>query len=51
VRRNALSDFTNVKSNGKIAMDLPEDEHSMHRVLRQRMLALANYVASGRADP
>ena len=24
VRRNALSDFTNVKSNGKIAMDLPE---------------------------
>ncbi|WP_170330628.1 DNA gyrase subunit A [Ruegeria arenilitoris] len=25
VRRNALSDFTNVKRNGKIAMDLPED--------------------------
>ena len=25
VRRNALSDFTNVKSNGKIAMKLPED--------------------------
>ncbi|WP_397541513.1 DNA gyrase subunit A [Roseovarius salis] len=25
VRRNALSDFTNVKSNGKIAMRLPED--------------------------
>ena len=25
VRRNALSDFTNVRSNGKIAMDLPED--------------------------
>ena len=24
-RRNALSDFTNVKSNGKIAMKLPED--------------------------
>ena len=24
VRRNALSDFTNVKSNGKIAMDLPD---------------------------
>ena len=24
VRRNALSDFTNVKRNGKIAMDLPE---------------------------
>jgi DNA gyrase subunit A len=24
VRRNALSDFTNVRSNGKIAMDLPE---------------------------
>jgi len=34
-----------------LLMDLPEDEHSMHRVLRQRMLALANYVASGRADP
>jgi DNA gyrase subunit A len=25
VRRNALSDFTNVKANGKIAMRLPED--------------------------
>ncbi len=25
VRRNALSDFTNVKANGKIAMKLPED--------------------------
>jgi len=25
VRRNALSDFTNVRSNGKIAMKLPED--------------------------
>ena len=25
VRRNALSDFTNAKSNGKIAMKLPED--------------------------
>ena len=25
VRRNALSDFTNVKSNGKIAMKLPEE--------------------------
>jgi DNA gyrase subunit A len=25
IRRNALSDFTNVKSNGKIAMKLPED--------------------------
>ncbi|MBO9449547.1 DNA gyrase subunit A [Tropicibacter sp. R16_0] len=25
VRRNALSDFTNVKRNGKIAMDLPEE--------------------------
>ena len=25
VRRNALSDFTNVRSNGKIAMDLPEE--------------------------
>jgi DNA gyrase subunit A len=28
VRRNALSDFTNVKSNGKIAMKLP-DEHTL----------------------
>ncbi len=27
VRRNALSDFTNVKSNGKIAMKLPDDVH------------------------
>ena len=25
VRRNALSDFTNVKANGKIAMKLPEN--------------------------
>ena len=25
IRRNALSDFTNVRSNGKIAMKLPED--------------------------
>ncbi|TKW68348.1 MAG: DNA gyrase subunit A [Paracoccus denitrificans] len=25
VRRNALSDFTNIKSNGKIAMKLPQD--------------------------
>ena len=25
IRRNALSDFTNVRSNGKIAMDLPEE--------------------------
>ncbi len=29
VRRNALSDFTNVKSNGKIAMKLPEDGTSL----------------------
>ena len=27
VRRNALSDFTNVKANGKIAMKLPDDVH------------------------
>ncbi|MEO1563146.1 MAG: DNA gyrase subunit A [Pseudomonadota bacterium] len=27
VRRNALSDFTNVKANGKIAMKLPEGVH------------------------
>ncbi|NNE79488.1 MAG: DNA gyrase subunit A [Silicimonas sp.] len=27
VRRNALSDFTNVKSNGKIAMKLPDEVH------------------------
>jgi DNA gyrase subunit A len=26
VRRNALSDFTNVMRNGKIAMKLPEDD-------------------------
>ena len=25
VRRNALSDFTNVRANGKIAMDLPDN--------------------------
>jgi DNA gyrase subunit A len=29
VRRNALSDFTNVKSNGKIAMKLPDDGTSL----------------------
>ena len=29
VRRNRLSDFTNVKSNGKIAMKLPEEDHAM----------------------
>ena len=29
VRRNALSDFTNVKSNGKIAMKLPDENVSL----------------------
>ncbi|MEO0655667.1 MAG: DNA gyrase subunit A, partial [Pseudomonadota bacterium] len=30
VRRNALSDFTNVKANGKIAMKLPEGVHMVN---------------------
>jgi DNA gyrase subunit A len=37
VRRNALSDFTNVRSNGKIAMDLPEGSNWSMRVLRAKM--------------
>ena len=35
VRRNALSDFTNVRSNGKIAMDLPEGGRIGQRTDRQ----------------
>ena len=38
VRRNALSDFTNVRSNGKIAMDLPGGSNWSMRALQAKMM-------------
>ncbi|WP_439957641.1 DNA gyrase subunit A [Paracoccus albicereus] len=50
VRRNALSDFTNVKSNGKIAMKLPDETT---RLIGVRMATTEDdvmlFTASGRA--
>jgi DNA gyrase subunit A len=49
VRRNALSDFTNVKSNGKIAMKLPEEVSLVNAAIASEeddMLLVTN---SGRA--
>jgi DNA gyrase subunit A len=37
VRRNALSDFTNVMRNGKIAMKLPEDGKRAWRLVNARI--------------
>ncbi|MEM1350842.1 MAG: DNA gyrase subunit A [Pseudomonadota bacterium] len=52
VRRNALSDFTNVKSNGKIAMKF-EDEHADTTLINARIASPEDDVmlvtASGRA--
>ena len=52
VRRNALSDFTNVKSNGKIAMKF-EDEHANTTLINARIASPNDDVmlvtASGRA--
>ncbi|MEM1074902.1 MAG: DNA gyrase subunit A [Pseudomonadota bacterium] len=52
VRRNALSDFTNVKSNGKIAMKF-EDEHANTTLINARIASPEDDVmlvtASGRA--
>ncbi|MGA9409545.1 MAG: DNA gyrase subunit A [Roseobacter sp.] len=52
VRRNALSDFTNVKSNGKIAMKF-EDEHADTTLINARIASPDDDVmlvtASGRA--
>ncbi|WP_227268135.1 DNA gyrase subunit A [Roseobacter weihaiensis] len=52
VRRNALSDFTNVKSNGKIAMKF-EDEHAKTTLINARIASPDDDVmlvtASGRA--
>ncbi|WP_298835936.1 DNA gyrase subunit A [uncultured Roseobacter sp.] len=52
VRRNALSDFTNVKSNGKIAMKF-EDEHAETTLINARIASPDDDVmlvtASGRA--
>ncbi|MEM9638926.1 MAG: DNA gyrase C-terminal beta-propeller domain-containing protein, partial [Pseudomonadota bacterium] len=52
VRRNALSDFTNVKSNGKIAMKF-EDEHAQTTLINARIASPDEDVmlvtASGRA--
>ncbi|MBW4708862.1 DNA gyrase subunit A [Roseobacter sp. YSTF-M11] len=52
VRRNALSDFTNVKSNGKIAMKF-EDEHAQTTLINARIASPDDDVmlvtASGRA--
>ncbi len=52
VRRNALSDFTNVKSNGKIAMKF-EDDHAETTLINARIASPEDDVmlvtASGRA--
>ncbi len=49
VRRNALSDFTNVKSNGKIAMKLPEDVQMVDARICTQDDDVMLVTASGRA--
>ncbi len=49
VRRNALSDFTNVKSNGKIAMKLPEDVSLVNARICQETDDVMLVTAGGRA--
>ncbi len=49
VRRNALSDFTNVKSNGKIAMKLPEDVQMVNARICTEDDDVMLVTASGRA--
>ena len=49
VRRNALSDFTNVKSNGKIAMKLPEDTELVNARIASEDDDVMLITAKGRA--
>ncbi len=49
VRRNALSDFTNVKSNGKIAMKLPEGVQLVNARICTEQDDVMLVTASGRA--
>ncbi len=49
VRRNALSDFTNVKSNGKIAMKLPENVSLVNARIASEDDDVMLITASGRA--
>ncbi len=49
VRRNALSDFTNVKANGKIAMKLPEDVHLVNARIASEDDDMMLITAQGRA--
>ena len=49
VRRNALSDFTNVKSNGKIAMKLPEGVELVNARICTEEDDIMLVTASGRA--
>ncbi|WP_294610435.1 DNA gyrase subunit A [uncultured Roseovarius sp.] len=49
VRRNALSDFTNVKRNGKIAMDLPEGVELVNARITSEEDDVMLFTNSGRA--
>ena len=49
VRRNALSDFTNVKSNGKIAMKLPENVSLVNARIASETDDVMLITAQGRA--
>ena len=49
VRRNALSDFTNVKRNGKIAMDLPEGVELVNARITSEDDDVMLFTNSGRA--
>jgi len=49
VRRNALSDFTNVMRNGKIAMDLPEGVELVNAAIASQDDDVMLVTASGRA--
>ena len=49
VRRNALSDFTNVRSNGKIAMDLPEGVELVNARIAGEADDVMLFTNSGRA--
>ncbi len=51
VRRNALSDFTNVKSNGKIAMKLPEGVSLVNARICDDEDDVMLVTAEGRANP
>ena len=49
VRRNALSDFTNVRANGKIAMELPEGVELVNAAIASEEDDVMLVTASGRA--